>query len=160
MAYQKLQGSTALELIPSDNNQIPFPSKIVTSTADGTSANQLVDSSQDFIALRVKAGDIVYDTTGNKAARVNKVVDANTLNLNDNIMVSGDDYIIYDTDNDLRSGNGAVLYCGGIDGNIKVETIGGDLVTFIGLKAGTFLPVQVRKVFDTDTTMTNLLAIW
>ena len=55
--------------------------------------------------------------------------------------------------------NGCVLYVGGA-GNIKVETVGGDEVTFVGINTGTFLPVQVVKVFATATSATNILALW
>lgn len=55
--------------------------------------------------------------------------------------------------------DGAVLYIGG-DGNLKVTTAGGDVVTFVGLLAGTFVPVQVLRVWSTDTTATNIVALW
>jgi hypothetical protein len=52
-----------------------------------------------------------------------------------------------------------VLYVGGA-GNVKVETDGGDIVTFTGLNAGQFVPVNVVKVYATDTTATNIVALW
>lgn len=55
--------------------------------------------------------------------------------------------------------NGCVLYVGGA-GNLKVETVGGDEVTFVGVSTGAFLPVQVVKVFATGTSATNILALW
>jgi len=55
--------------------------------------------------------------------------------------------------------NGCVLYVGGA-GNLKVETIGGDEVTFVGINTGAFIPVQVVKVFSTGTSATNILALW
>ena len=55
--------------------------------------------------------------------------------------------------------NGCVLYVGGA-GNLKVETVGGDEVTFVGINTGTFLPVQVVKIFATGTSATNILALW
>ena len=55
--------------------------------------------------------------------------------------------------------NGCVLYVGRA-GNLKVETVGGDEVTFVGINTGAFLPVQVVKVFATGTSATNILALW
>jgi hypothetical protein len=55
--------------------------------------------------------------------------------------------------------NGCVLYVGG-DGDLKVTTIGGDDVTFVGVLAGTFLPVQVLRVWSTGTTATDIVALW
>jgi len=53
----------------------------------------------------------------------------------------------------------SVIYVGGA-GNVKVTTAQGDEVTFIGLQTGSVIPVQVIRVWSTDTTATNLLRIY
>ena len=63
------------------------------------------------------------------------------------------------TDPGAGKNNGCVLFVGGA-GNIKVKTIGGDEVTFNGINTGSFIPVQVVKVFATGTSATNILALW
>lgn len=55
--------------------------------------------------------------------------------------------------------NGCVLYVGGT-GTVKVLTVGGDEVTFSGVQAGTFMPVQVLRVYATGTSATNIVALW
>jgi len=55
--------------------------------------------------------------------------------------------------------NGCVLYVGG-GGNLKVLTVGGDEVTFVNIQDGSFVPIQVLRVFSTGTTSTNIIAIW
>jgi len=60
---------------------------------------------------------------------------------------------------DGAGNNGCVLYVGGA-GDIKVTTAGGDTVVFTGLLAGMFVPVQVLRVWATDTTATNIVALW
>jgi hypothetical protein len=55
--------------------------------------------------------------------------------------------------------NGCVLYIGGY-GDVKVDTVGGDTVTFVGVLGGTFFPVQVMRVYATGTTATNIVALW
>ena len=55
--------------------------------------------------------------------------------------------------------NGCVLYIGGA-GNVRVLTAGQDDVTFTGVNAGTFLPVQVIRVWSTGTSATTILALW
>jgi len=55
--------------------------------------------------------------------------------------------------------NGCVLYIG-TPGNLRVKTIGGDDVTFSGVYAGQFFPVQVIQVFDTGTTAGEIVALW
>jgi hypothetical protein len=54
---------------------------------------------------------------------------------------------------------GCVLYIG-IGGNLKVITVGGDEVTFTNVQDGSFIPVQVLKVFSTGTTASNIIALW
>lgn len=51
-----------------------------------------------------------------------------------------------------------VLYVGGA-GNLTVLTAGGNTVTLVGVAAGTFIPIQVVRVF-TSTTATSILALW
>lgn len=55
--------------------------------------------------------------------------------------------------------NGCVLYIG-TPGNVRVKTIGGDDVTFTGVYAGQFFPVQVIQVFATGTTAGEIIALW
>jgi len=66
---------------------------------------------------------------------------------------------IADSANAYSKNNGCVLYVG-VGGNVKVLTAGGDEVTFQNLNNGQFVPVQVVKVFATDTTATGLIALW
>lgn len=60
---------------------------------------------------------------------------------------------------DGSGNNGCVLYVGGA-GTLKVKTVGGDEVTFVGITAGSFIPVQVLQVFSTGTSATNIIALW
>ena len=55
--------------------------------------------------------------------------------------------------------NGCTIYIGA-PGNIRVKTAGGDDVTFVGVYAGQFLPVNVLQVYSTDTTAGDILALW
>ena len=51
------------------------------------------------------------------------------------------------------------LYIGG-DGDVSVVMSGGGTVTFAGLVSGTILPVRVDRVRVTDTTATNIVALY
>ena len=55
--------------------------------------------------------------------------------------------------------NGCTLYVGGL-GDVRVLTAGGDDVVFSAVPAGTFVPVNVVRVFSTNTTATNIVALW
>jgi hypothetical protein len=54
--------------------------------------------------------------------------------------------------------NVSVLYVG-VGGHVKVTTRAGSDIIFYNLNNGQFVPVQVRKVFASDTTATNLVAM-
>ena len=49
------------------------------------------------------------------------------------------------------------IYIGG-SGDIKVEMKNGDVVTFTAVPVGVF-PIQVNKVYLTDTTATNIMGL-
>ena len=50
------------------------------------------------------------------------------------------------------------IYIGG-SGNLTVEMVGGQTVTFVGVSVGCLLPIRVNKVL-TSTTATNLVALY
>ena len=53
----------------------------------------------------------------------------------------------------------SVIYVG-VGGNVSVQTVQGDAVTFIGVPAGGVIPVQVARVNSTDTSASSMLAIY
>ena len=48
----------------------------------------------------------------------------------------------------------------GTGGNIKVVTAAGSTVTFVNVPGGAILPVYASKVFATDTTALNIVALY
>ena len=48
----------------------------------------------------------------------------------------------------------------GTNGNIKVTMADGQEITFINLTAGTIFPIQVVKVWSTETTVTSIVALY
>jgi len=55
--------------------------------------------------------------------------------------------------------NGCSLYIGSA-GSVKLKTVGGDVLTFVGCYAGQFLPINVLQVFNTGTTASDIVALW
>jgi hypothetical protein len=167
MAYQKLQAGRAWSVNPSDNTDIPnIGVNSPTGTTTTGSATQLIDANRvgtnpsnmatlGFLLAGIKPGMIIVNTTDSTQTTVLNVVNDTTLLVKDNIFAaSGKSYVIYG-----GTQEGAVLYIGA-SGNIRVTTIGGDDVTFVGLQTGTFFPVQVVKVWNTSTTAANIMALW
>ena len=157
MAYQKLQVSRALQVIKSDNASIPYPSVVETGTNSTIVVGALEDLSATFVTNNVQVGDVVYNTTTGTAATVTRILDNTRLFLNADIfLAAGDAYIIY-TQN--IKAEGCVIYVG-TGGNLHVLTHGGDDVVFSNVLGGTFIPVQVLKVFSTGTSAANIVALW
>ena len=155
MAYLKLQVSKGLSVSPSDTVDIPNPQFIMTSgTTTAALANLLIDGGADFLST-VEVGNIVINTTDGTKTTVTAVNNDTTLTIADDIMTIGEAYTIYK----IGETGGAILYVGG-SGNIKLTTASGSVLTFNGLNAGTFVPVQTIRVWNTGTTATNILALW
>ena len=157
MAYQKLQVGTGIAVVPSDTIDIPAVSGPVvdsTMTQVPPATSLLVDSTQDFTAIQGLVGSTVV--IGSSVARVSSVNNATTITLDAAIAgTSAVGYKIY-----LKGVNpGCVLYVGGA-GNVRVLTSSGADLTFVGIAAGTFMPVQVKRVYATDTTATDIVALW
>lgn len=52
------------------------------------------------------------------------------------------------------------IWVGGA-GNLAVTlSESGENITFTGVPAGTLLPLEVKRVYATGTTATNLVAVW
>jgi hypothetical protein len=157
MAYQKLQTSSALSIYSTDNAYIPSLSIAASGLNGSTVVDELEDVTADFVAANIKAGDVVYNNATLQVATVLDVIDQTRLLLNANIFTStGESYTVYVQN---MPNNGCVLFVG-VGGTLRVITAGGQDVTFNAILGGTFLPVQILKVFQTGTTATNLIALW
>ena len=160
MAYQKLQAGLAVDVIPSDTINIPVPNVTISGTSKSTPSptNKLESTTSDFIEANVKAGDTVYNTTAGTIAKVLDVEAAGLLLLTANIFNAGSQaFTIYSSTD--HPNQGCVLYVGGA-GDLAVVTSSGSEVTLVGVLAGSFIPVQVLRVEATNTTATNIVALW
>jgi hypothetical protein len=57
------------------------------------------------------------------------------------------------------SNNGACLYIG-TGGDLQVTMLGGQVVVFTNIPSGTFMPIQVRRVWATNTTASDILSLY
>jgi hypothetical protein len=142
----------------------------------------LVDTSQNFQTLGVSSGDIVYNTVTNAQAIV-QFVNGSLLSLDTDIFGTttsyNDSYIIYVAGGKggatvMKSADCCLLYVGTNTANadmtlatqyvdIRVLTCGDNEVIFKNFKVGEYLPVQVKQLFETGTSVsarTSCLAIW
>jgi hypothetical protein len=155
MAYQKLQAGSAIPVVPSDTISIPAGGGVqLSGTTTGTGAD-LEDSTASFLTT-VKVGYIVVDNDTPSISTVVSV-DSNTeLTLSGGVTLGGTaSYTIYAG----PETNGCALYVG-VAGDVKVKMSSGKDVIFTAVPAGSFMPVQVKQVFATGTTATNIVALW
>jgi hypothetical protein len=161
MSVFKTTFSRALRAHPSDNADIAFPNQFAGGTNTTATAFKLINSAALYLTKNVKTGDVVHNDTAGTAATVVSVESETELTLNANIFPStGQVYAIYAMSSQTSIGNpGCYLYVGGT-GNVSVVTVGGDIIVFNGVPAGTTLPIQVVKLRSTGTTATLVNALW
>jgi len=162
MAYQRLQVSEGLAVIPSDTVPIPDPAtKVVSSAATGATANKLVDTGGSFLTAGIQVNAIVYNTTDTTCAFVTAVDDANTLSLSADIMAIGENYTIYNA-----ATKACTLYVGVGPAAVVVQmasqrdAANSDTVTFENVPSSAFLPILVTRVASTGTVATKIIALW
>ena len=106
-----------------------------TGTATATTTNKLVDSTQNFTKT-VQLRDLVVNTTDDTVAFVSAVDSDTTLSLVDvansaaNIMADGESYEIHRP------------------------------IVFQNVAAGSFLPIEVNRIYNTGTTADDIMAIY
>ena len=163
MAYQRLQVSEGLAVIPSDTVPIPDPATEVTSgtTVGVAVAFKLVDTGVDFTTMGIQTNAIVYNITpgSEDAAFVTAVDSATTLSLSKDITGAGQDYVIYNA-----ATKACTLYVG-VAGNLIVQMASQrdaalmDTVTFNNIPSSSFLPILVTRVAQASTA-SNIIALW
>ena len=156
MAYQKLQGKRAIDVTPTDGVQIPSPGdKVASGVNTLVVVNQLVAAAAEFIGKVIPGSTIINETTG-AWATVTGVQSATELRLSADIFLGvADVYAVYST----NVNEGPVLYVG-TGGTLAITTVGNDLVQLVNVADATFIPIMVRTVEATNTTASDILAIW
>ena len=167
MPTPKLQPSRAIQVLPSNDANLPTPNVLISGVTTSAVTNQLIDTNASFIVTtptgvqyKVNPGDVVYVTSIPAAVTIVEVVNATTLLLNVAVGGSTENYQIYQEGAPTGLGNqGAVLYIG-TGGSLASRTSGNDSVTFINVPSGTFMPVNFTKVLLSGTTCTDIIALW
>ena len=162
MGYQKLQAGNAVaaDIIFSDTEDTLNLQDRITLTSStltaGTTGVTVVAAAATFITDGVSPGDLVVNATSTpKASRVVSVDSETQLTVQTTGKFSSTNIIQIWT----QSKEPAVLYVG-VGGDVKVKTMGGDIVTFKGLATGQFVPVQCVRIYATGTTATDIIALW
>lgn len=174
MAYQKLQVSEALPVIPG-SVRIPDPTSVVClDTATGatvgtgsfTGGTTLITTGTKFTEAGIYEGAIIYNTTASKAYYVVSVDSDTQLTISTGTAGGGSDqYSIF-----TKATGGCILFVGGAgDVTLQMAEKNGNTtaatqslnheVTFKSISAGCFMPTQVVRVSKV-TTATDIIALW
>ena len=164
MAYQRLQVSGAIDVIPSDTVPIPDPaSRVMNSAANFTVAGQ-VTGALGFTTKGIQKNAILYNYGASQAYTVVSVDSDTQLTLTPSVAGNAaDNFVIFNAPT-----LAATLYVGGA-GNISVEMAsnrddalvpGVNPTIFNSVAAGTFMPTLVTRVRAASTTATNIKALF
>ena len=162
MAYQRLQVSEGLAVIPSDTVPIPDPAtEVISGTADFSVAGTLTDVGTTFLSAGIQTNAIVYNITAGIAYFVTAVTDDLNLALSPSSAGSAaDDYVIYNA-----ATKAATLYIG-TTGDLVVEMASErdsqatPSLTFYNVPSSAFLPILVTKVGISSSPNMNIIALW
>lgn len=79
--------------------------------------------------------------------------------LNQNTLPASRAFAVSPNDSTDLTNYTRALYIGGA-GAVKVDTTGGDTVTFSAVPVGTVLPICVKRVYNTGTTATLIIGLY
>jgi len=120
--------------------------------------NYEIRKRNNFTEGNYTAGDIVVNTTTNVSTLITLIGDYRTIRTQTAIFAVGNFFTVYQNNNGTEN-LGCILYVG-VGGDIQVLTASGQTVIYTAVPQGIWMPIQVRQVFDTNTTATNLIAQW
>ena len=161
MAYQKINGNTACNIIPRTDGLILNPSAAAASGVNTSiGENYLIDSNASFITSGYSAtfqlGDYVVNLDTGQSSIIISVGNNTQLYIADDIFTSvGQRYAVVGASENTAP---CVLYIGE-GGDVSVRTASGDNVVFANMISGSFLPVNVTRVFNTSSAAL-MVAIW
>ena len=166
MAYQRLQVSSSVDVIPSDIVPIPDPATFVfTGVASMNVAGTLTDIGTSFTTAGIQKNAILYGIGSGKAYFVTSVDSDTQLTVSPAVAVAlSEAYVIYNAPT-----LGATLYVG-TAGNISVEmasmrnnstlNVGLDPSIYSNVPNGSFMPILVTRVNETLTLASNIKALF
>ena len=162
MAYQRLQVSEGLAVIPSNTVPIPDPAtEVISGTADFSVAGTLTDVGTTFLSAGIQTNAIVYNITAGIAYFVTAVTDDLNLALSPSSAGgAADEYVIYNA-----ATKAATLYIG-TTGDLVVEMASErdsqatPSLTFYNVPSSAFLPILVTKVGISSSPNMNIIALW
>lgn len=157
MAYQKLQVGVGIPVVPSDTIDIPnAPGGLFSGVIANISTDTITVTGAKFLGMNLSAGMVVQSTVAAPAVATIVSVDSDTeITLSTAAVFTAADTFEIFTDANV----GCVLYVGGA-GDLRILTASDSDITLVGVLAGSFIPIQVKRVFSTSTAASSIVALW
>ena len=163
MAYQKLQPGRITDMddkLSDTEDTVNLNDVINSYTRTGGGGSGVINATgATFITDGVKPGDLVVNTTtsNNDGTRIISVNSETQITCAVATTSVGNTFDILS-----QSTEPAVLYVGtaAAGATLKVRSAGGDDATFVNVQQGSFMPVQVKRVYNTGTTASDILALF
>lgn len=160
MQYLKTHYGRATPIIQDDHINMPHPANAGVSglTSGDPVSFQLIDDTNYNFNINMIGNTVICD---GELAVVTGFISGTTLVISKDIATTNNlPYTIYvPTPNEGFS----IYIPSSTGGDIQIMTVGGDVLTFsnAGDKyASMILPVQALRVFETGTSLSNLIALW
>ena len=155
--------SRALQVILSDDSDIPTPYLVTKGRTTKDTVGELIDDDAKFISDGVNIGDIVYIVEPPYSLTIVGITQTVlTFDVDPTIGVNTE-YSIYQQSPVTGSQNqGCLLYvsCAAGEGALQVTTAGNDIVFFDNLSSGV-LPVRVKKAWRENRGINGpIVALW
>jgi len=155
--------SRALQVILSDDSNIPTPYLVTKGRTTEETVGELINDDAKFISEGVNIGDIVYTVDPTYGLTIVGVTQTVLTFEGTSPIAAATEYFIYQQSPIAGSQNqGCLLYVGCADGlgQLQVTTAGNDIVLFTGLSSGV-LPVRVKKAWRENRLEINgTIALW
>lgn len=85
---------------------------------------------------------------------------ADSFNITNNVNAPASNFVAVTPHDSTDLANvSRAIWVGGA-GNVAAVTVAGTAVTFAGVPAGTLLPIRVSRINATNTTATDIVAVW
>lgn len=155
MTYQRLQPTNAFPIIPVDGLRLPDSSVAGPSGVTSLGTNKLFDSNTtvNFVEV-VPIGSTVYNLSTGAGATVVGVNGPKQITLSADIFTAvGELYAIG------KVGRGAAIWSG-TGGDISGRTAGGTDIFMPSVPPATMIPVLMSVINATDTTATDMYALY
>ena len=155
MTYQRLQPTNSFPIIPVDGLRLPDSAVAGPSGVTSLGANKLFDSNTtvSFVEV-VPIGSTVYNLSTGVGATVVGVNGPKQITLSADIFTAvGELYAIG------KVGRGAAIWSG-TGGDISGRTAGGDDIFMPSVPPATMIPVLMSVINATDTTATDMYALY